>query len=153
VISGPTGGISATLDVRLGFEAAHRLPALGGKCANLHGHSWTAEYTLSGVLGPDAILIDLGDVKATLRRWIDGHLDHACLLGWTDPLTKALEAESCRVFTFGHPDTDLADLPWPSTEAVAVLLYRVAEGELTVPGLSVVGVRVTEAPSIAASHP
>jgi hypothetical protein len=34
-----------------------------------------------------------------------------------------------------------------------VLLYRVAEGELTVPGLSVVGVRVTEAPSIAASHP
>jgi 6-pyruvoyl tetrahydropterin synthase/QueD family protein len=150
---GPTGGISATLDVRLGFEAAHRLPALGGKCANLHGHSWTAEFTLSGVLDSGGIVADLGEIKATLRRWIDDHLDHAALLGWADPLTKALEAESCRVFTFGHPNTDLADLPWPSTEAVAVLLYRVADDQLTIPGVSVVGVRVTEAPTIAASHP
>lgn len=145
---------TATLDVLVTFEAAHRLPALGGKCANLHGHSWRAEFTLGGILDAEqAIIADAGEIKARLRDWVDSHLDHAALLGADDPLGKLLEAEGCRVFTFGRHDLLTGDLPWPSTEAVAVLLYRVAEHRLALPGVVVIGVRVGEAPSIWASCP
>lgn len=149
----PSGGLSATLEVRLGFEAAHRLPHLGGKCANLHGHSWGATFTLSGPLDPDGILVDLGGIKDELRAYIGANLDHACLLGAADPLVKALEAEECRVFLFGEEGGPAADLPWPSTEAVAVVLYRAACFLFDGPDLSVIGVQVTEAPTISASHP
>lgn len=147
----------ASLEVRLPFEAAHRLPALGGKCVNLHGHSWTATITAAGQLGPQAIVADLGEVKAVLRGWVDTHLDHACLLGVEDPLVKPLEAEGCRVYLFGESDGYVPELPWPTTEAVAVLLHRIARGALSsspvLPSLDVYSVRVTEAPTIAAIYP
>lgn len=145
---------TATLDVLVTFEAAHRLPALGGKCANLHGHSWRAEFTLGGTLDAEqTIIADAGEVKARLRGWVDIHLDHATLLGSGDPLLKPLVEEDCRVYRFGELDYDTGDLPWPSTEAVAVLLFRMAERNLADLGAVVVGCRVGEAPSIWAAHP
>lgn len=150
--------MNATVEVRLGFEAAHRLPAIGGKCVNLHGHSWTATITLDGRISPDSALLgdlDLGEAKAALRGWVDTHLDHACLLGVDDPLVKALDGEGCRVHLFGESDGYTPDLPWPTTEAVAVLLHRMARAILAPlsPAADVVRVRITEAPSIAASYP
>lgn len=152
--------MSGTLLLRFGFEAAHRLPLLGGKCANIHGHSWTVEVTVAGELNRDlGIIADAGALKQRLRDWIDANLDHACLLGAEDPLVKPLADEGCRVFRF-DPDSPTdgetwsVGLRWPTTEAVAHLLSRVAAmvwgdlGELTV-----VGVVVGEAPSISASWP
>jgi 6-pyruvoyltetrahydropterin/6-carboxytetrahydropterin synthase len=148
--------VTGTLLLRFRFEAAHRLPVLGGKCANLHGHSWTVEVTVAGPVDPAlGIIADAGDLKARLGGWIDSWLDHAALLGDADPLTKALADEGCRVFRFGAPEAEpAADLPWPTTEAVACLLHRAAEGVWAPwPGLAVVGVVVGEAPSISASWP
>jgi 6-pyruvoyl tetrahydropterin synthase/QueD family protein len=144
---------TATLDVLVTFEAAHRLPALGGKCANLHGHSWRAEFTLGGTLDAEqAIIADAGEIKARLRDWVDSHLDHAALLGAADSLITALYAEKCRIYVFGL-DGYTEDLNWPSTEAVAALLFRVAEKLLADLGVVVIGARVGEAPSIWAAHP
>jgi 6-pyruvoyl-tetrahydropterin synthase len=147
--------VRATLVVRLAFEAAHRLPALGGKCANLHGHSWTATARLVGPMGEDGIVADLGEVKARLRGWVDTHLDHACLLGVDDPLVKALDAEGCRLYLFGESDGYVPDLRWPTTEATALLLHRMAGAVLArdFGHLAVLSLGVTEAPSIAAEYP
>lgn len=149
--------MNATLTVRLPFEAAHRLPALGGKCANLHGHSWTVTWAITGRIGDDGIVADLGEIKTMLRGWVDRNLDHACLLGRDDPLVKALDAETCRLFLFGESDGYVPDLPWPTTEAVAVLASRIAVAVLStsriLPSLTVASTRVTEAPTIAASYP
>ncbi|GAA1291481.1 6-pyruvoyl trahydropterin synthase family protein [Saccharothrix xinjiangensis] len=122
------------------FEAGHRLPHLGGKCVSLHGHSWSIAVTVSAPkLSPEVTVVEFGALKVGLRRWIDDHLDHATMLGVHDRLIEPLTAEGSRVFRFGaeHP-TGVAEelargLPWPTVEAVAVLLGRVAES--TVAGL------------------
>lgn len=144
-----------TLILRCGFEAAHRLPALGGKCASVHGHSWTVEVTLSGPVDKaQGIIADAGELKHELRDWIDAHLDHACLLGDEDPLIPALRAADCRVYLFGQPGTSTVDLPWPTTEAVAALLHRVARKVWEPwPSLEVERVLIGEAPSIGACFP
>ncbi|MBF6188747.1 MULTISPECIES: hypothetical protein [Nocardia] len=64
------------------------------------------------------------------------HLDHATMLGVRDRLIAPLVAEGNRVFRFGaeqpadHAEEFGYGLPWPTVEAVAVLLGRVAESTL-----------------------
>jgi 6-pyruvoyltetrahydropterin/6-carboxytetrahydropterin synthase len=111
--------------VRHNFETAHRLPFLGGKCTNLHGHSWWAEITVSGHPDHDGLLVDFGALKTAVRAWIDTHLDHGAMLGKDDPLLPALREDGTRLFVFGHDDL-AEDLHWPTVEHVALLLARVA---------------------------
>jgi 6-pyruvoyltetrahydropterin/6-carboxytetrahydropterin synthase len=118
--------------VRHNFETAHRLPHIGGKCVNLHGHSWWAEVTVtSGGLSGAGTVVEFGAFKRALRGWLDAYLDHGALLGVADPLRAALDRQGCRVFVFGAGDTgatpavDVSDLAWPTVENVAVLLGRV----------------------------
>lgn len=63
------------------FEAAHQLPFHDGKCARLHGHSYTgrvfvaADKLIGG--GPKtAMVMDFSDIKAALKPLIDEYLDH-----------------------------------------------------------------------------
>jgi 6-pyruvoyltetrahydropterin/6-carboxytetrahydropterin synthase len=125
------------ITVEHSFESGHRLPHLGGKCVNLHGHSWSTEVTVSALeLSPEVTVVEFGALKIALRRWIDEHLDHATMLGARDRLIEPLIAEGSRVFCFGaERPADVAEqfgqgLPWPTVEAVAVLLGRVAESVL-----------------------
>ncbi|WP_433542003.1 6-pyruvoyl trahydropterin synthase family protein (plasmid) [Streptosporangium sandarakinum] len=109
-----------TATLRHSFDAAHRLPHLGGKCANLHGHTWKADITFgAGYLNNDSTIVEFGRFKKLMRAWIDTHLDHATLLGADDPLLEPLRAERCRVYVFG---ADFPEQPWPTVEAVAQLL-------------------------------
>lgn len=106
---------------RLRFEAAHYLPEHDGQCAQMHGHSWTAEVTLEGEVQTGGVkngmVVDMGNVAAFFTEALEPHLDHRCL---NDTL----------------PD---AYLP-PSTENVArYLLDMYAEG-----GFPVVRVVVRE---------
>lgn len=112
------------------FETAHRLPHLGGKCQNLHGHSWWGEVTIEApALAPDGTVVEFGELKRRLRAWIDHHLDHGAMLGVADVLVPALTSVGSKVFTFGEVDAahgiDVSDLRWPTVEYVAVLLARV----------------------------
>jgi 6-pyruvoyl tetrahydropterin synthase/QueD family protein len=82
--------MTSTVTVRHNFETAHRLPRLGGKCTNLHGHSWWVEVTFEGTPSRDGVIADFGALKHALRAWVDGHLDHGAMLGVGDPLTLLL---------------------------------------------------------------
>ena len=107
------------------FETAHRLPMLGGKCANLHGHSWKVGWSFPGTPDARGIVADFAELKAVLRGWVDEHLDHGAMLGVNDVLVGALETVGCRVYVFGR-DPHTQDLAWPTVENVATLLGRVA---------------------------
>lgn len=116
--------MSSTITVRHKFETAHRLPFLGGKCTNVHGHSWHAAWTFTGPLNPSGLVLDFGPVKALLHSWVDEFLDHGAMLGVNDKLIAAFRADGSKVYAFGA-DKFAEDLPWPTVEAVAVVLGRI----------------------------
>ena len=135
-----------SVTVRHNFETAHRLVQLGGKCRNLHGHSWWCEITLTGAVNDDGIVVDFTCLKGALRAWIDEYLDHGAMLGCDDPLLPALRADGSKVFEFGS-DSPAKDLAWPTVENVAEMLRRVSGSVLSDLGLIDVvceRVRVTE---------
>lgn len=152
--------------VRHNFETAHRLPQLGGKCTSLHGHSWWAEWEITGADVDDkGVVVDFGSIKAGLRDWVDFHLDHGAMLAAGDPLVPPLVEASSKVFRFGvidhtaRPGEVFAEmLPYPTVEAVAELLHGVATAlvrDRVRPGqrLAVTGVVVTEKHDNAAVYP
>ncbi|MDA0564173.1 6-carboxytetrahydropterin synthase [Streptomonospora sp. S1-112] len=140
--------------VRHNFETAHRLPHLGGKCVNLHGHSWWAEVSVSApALAGDGTVVEFGAFKKALRAFVDTHLDHGAMLGADDPLAAFLLEQGSKVYRFGESAPAEAeryarDLPHPTVEAVAVMLGRVAEDLLgrqeRAAGARVTAVEVTE---------
>jgi len=122
---------SHAVTVRHNFETAHRLPHLGGKCVNLHGHSWWAEVTVTADrLSGAGTVVEFGSYKKVLRAWIDTRLDHGVMVGRADPLLPALLDDGTKLFVFGDDDEDYPpfakDLDWPTVEDVAVLIGRVA---------------------------
>lgn len=123
------------------FETAHRLPHIGGKCFNLHGHSWWTGITVAApALDENGIVVEFGAFKRGVREWIDTHLDHGAMLGTADPLLAVLRSEGCKVFEFEDA--------WPTVEATAELLASVSSGVLArvphAPGARVVSVDVRE---------
>lgn len=133
--------MSAGVCVKHNFETAHRLPQLGGKCFNLHGHSWWTEITVAApALDNNGIVVEFGAFKKLVREWIDTHLDHGAMLGTDDPLLAVLRDEGSKVFEFEDR--------WPTVEATAELLASIASGILATvphaPGARVVGVTVRE---------
>ncbi|MFD9069101.1 6-pyruvoyl trahydropterin synthase family protein [Streptomyces lasiicapitis] len=123
----------ASITVRHNFETAHRVLPLGGKCRNLHGHSWWCEITVAGNVNDKGVLVDFGGLKSGLRAWIDTHLDHGAMLGRDDPLVSALRADGSKVFEFGT-ESPAGDLDWPTVENVAELLRRVTGSLLSEAG-------------------
>jgi len=126
---------TSIVTVKHNFETAHRLPFLGGKCQNLHGHSWNVEVGLLNTAWPEGInehgiSVEYGLAKSTIRKWIDAHLDHGTMLGDSDSLIDHVEALG-KVFIFGRHDVvydfsyvigTYKKLPWPTVEAVAIML-------------------------------
>ncbi len=129
--------------VRHNFETAHRLFGQGrggGKCWNLHGHSWWVEVDVAAPgLDDRGMVVEFGDFKHALRTFVDEELDHGCMLNIEDPLMWALNGEGCKIFTF-HSD--------PTVEAVANLFEHVASSLLLevehVVGAHVAAVRIQE---------
>jgi 6-pyruvoyltetrahydropterin/6-carboxytetrahydropterin synthase len=67
------------------FEAAHALKDHGGKCRNLHGHSWEAVVSVSGTAldGKTNMLIDYALISALVKPLVR-QLDHTHLNSSTD---------------------------------------------------------------------
>lgn len=141
-------GTAAVL-IEHNFETAHRLPFLGGKCENLHGHSWLAQITFVAYqhetgIDENGISAEYGKLKQIVRGWIDDKLDHGCMLGAQDTLVPVLLEEDSKVFVFGDvsyletadqlrrtgkavwiepaEERTFSALPWPTVEAVARML-------------------------------
>ncbi|MFD5089818.1 6-pyruvoyl tetrahydropterin synthase family protein [Amycolatopsis thailandensis] len=131
--------VAHQISIEHSFETAHRLPQLPGKCASLHGHSWQVTVSVSApALCSDGTVVEFGALKAGVRQWINTHLDHGTMLGIRDPLALHLYTAGSKVFRFGADDREAVgdeerlafDLPWPTVEAVAVLLRRVSQAVL-----------------------
>lgn len=73
--------MSLVLMKRIRFCAGHRLLRHEGKCANLHGHNYAAEFFVTGD-SVDAVgrVIDFADLKRRLKGWLDEHWDHSFIL-------------------------------------------------------------------------
>lgn len=131
-----------TVTVRHHFSAGHRIPGLpgpGGKCSNLHGHTFGVAWTFQV---PDATAqdVEFASIKATLRQWVNAHLDHGYIIDRHDTqIVNFLRANN-----FKH---HLIDGP-PTTEAIATVIADATRAILDAP---LANVQVTEGPHNAAT--
>ncbi|OJW22608.1 MAG: 6-pyruvoyl tetrahydrobiopterin synthase [Planctomycetales bacterium 71-10] len=117
------------------FCYGHRLLDYAGKCRHLHGHNGLAVVTLEGTtLDARGMLVDFGDIKRTLQRWIDDELDHNMILRRDDPLLPLLQERGERVFVMDQN---------PTAENIARLIYERGRSA----GLPVVEVVLWETPN------
>jgi 6-pyruvoyltetrahydropterin/6-carboxytetrahydropterin synthase len=116
----------------IAFCYGHRLLNYEGKCRHLHGHNGRAVITLEGPkLDARGMLVDFGDIKRHVQRWIDENLDHNLLLCRDDPLLPVLRDRGERVFVMDEN---------PTAENIARLIYETARAA----GLPVVEVVLWE---------
>lgn len=106
------------------FDAAHRLPNYQGKCANLHGHTWTLEVSAEGKRDPiSGMVMDFSEMQTFLEPII-ARLDHGFLndiipLPTCENLLIAIgEMLSCNGFPW------LALKLWESPDSFAVYLRK-----------------------------
>jgi 6-pyruvoyltetrahydropterin/6-carboxytetrahydropterin synthase len=100
---------------RIEFCYGHRLLDYAGKCAHPHGHNGVVEVSLvSDDLDRRGMVLDFGDVKRAVKRWIDEHLDHRMILRHDDPLVDFLREQGEPHFTM-HQN--------PTAENLARLIY------------------------------
>jgi 6-pyruvoyltetrahydropterin/6-carboxytetrahydropterin synthase len=106
---------------RFHFYAAHRNPEIGGKCANLHGHTYRVDLSVFPAMCPDdlsGVTIPFDDLDV-FGGWIRDHLDHGTLVGEIDGDLLA----ACVRLGSKHR---IVPGPASSVETVAVMLLDVA---------------------------
>jgi 6-pyruvoyltetrahydropterin/6-carboxytetrahydropterin synthase len=102
--------------VKIKYEYAHRLIHHPGKCRHVHGHSGEAIIELaSNTLNDNSFVMDFGEVKTPLKKWINEFWDHAYLANENDPLLPTFQAEGMKIFTFPEE---------PSAEVMAQHLFE-----------------------------
>ena len=125
---------------QIDFCYGHRLLNYQGKCRHLHGHNGRAVLTLAGTeLDERGMLLDFGEMKQIVQRWIDDEWDHRMILRRDDPAVAALTE-------LGEPLV-LIDVN-PTAENLARLIFEYARQR----GLPVVEVRLWETPKCSASY-
>jgi 6-pyruvoyltetrahydropterin/6-carboxytetrahydropterin synthase len=109
----------------IAFCYGHRLLNYDGKCRHLHGHNGRAAITLEGPgLDDRGMLVDFGEIKRQVQRWIDENLDHNMLLCREDSLLPMLQERGERVFIMEEN---------PTAENIARLIFdRAREAGLPV---------------------
>ncbi len=122
------------------FSYGHRLLGHQGKCRFLHGHNARVRVTLQAETQNElGMVMDFGDIRATLEAWVDAELDHRTLLNRHDPLVAVLTEQ-------GEPVVILDQNP--TAENLARLIFEKAR-EFNLP---VSEVRVWETARCAASY-
>jgi 6-pyruvoyltetrahydropterin/6-carboxytetrahydropterin synthase len=122
------------------FCYGHRLLDYEGKCRHLHGHNGLAVITLEAPdLDTKGMLVDFGEIKQKVQRWIDGTLDHTMILCRRDPLLPILLERGERVYVMDEN---------PTAENIARLIYERAVES----GLPVVDVRLWETANCHATY-
>lgn len=65
---------------RVRWEGSHYLPHHQGDCRRNHGHSWSAEVTVSGPIQPggpsEGMVCDMGRIADHFKRYLEPRLDH-----------------------------------------------------------------------------
>jgi 6-pyruvoyltetrahydropterin/6-carboxytetrahydropterin synthase len=122
------------------FCYGHRLLNYEGKCRHLHGHNGRAVIVLEGPkLDDRGMLVDFGEIKKHVQKWIDDNIDHTMLLRADDPLLPVLRERGERVFVMERN---------PTAENIARLIFDQA----VVSGLPVVEVKLWETANCHATY-
>jgi 6-pyruvoyltetrahydropterin/6-carboxytetrahydropterin synthase len=120
---------------QIDFCYGHRLLNYPGKCRHLHGHNGRVIITFATRgLDDRGMVLDFGDIKRVISRWIDENLDHRMILCRDDPIVPVLKQFDESMY--------LIDVN-PTAENLAKLIadYAVAQG------FPVVEVRLWETPN------
>jgi len=101
------------------FDAAHRLKDYKGKCNNIHGHTWKVAICVSGKVDENSgMVMDFADIKSTIGKWIETHLDHSLIYNVIDEKVSKwvskLNYKSCGI------------LGEPTCENIANIIYKKA---------------------------
>jgi 6-pyruvoyltetrahydropterin/6-carboxytetrahydropterin synthase len=124
------------------FCYGHRLLNYDGKCRHLHGHNGTAVITIAGEqLDARGMVVDFSEIKDSVSRWIDDHLDHRMILHREDPVASLLQA-------MGEP-LYLLDVN-PTAENIAKVIYE--QSGLLGLRVPIVEVRLWETPKCFATY-
>ncbi|MCA9241968.1 MAG: 6-carboxytetrahydropterin synthase [Planctomycetales bacterium] len=122
------------------FCYGHRLLNYEGKCRHLHGHNGTAVIAIeSADLDQRGMVMDFGDIKRVVSRWIDDNLDHRMILCRDDPAVKVLQE-------LGEP-LYLIDQN-PTAENIAKLIFDFTKQA----GFPIVEARLWETPKCFATY-
>lgn len=117
------------------FEMAHALDGYNGKCANLHGHSYHFEVTVSEEPG---VFFDFHALKELVLREIIERYDHALVLKSCTPLAATAAAMPNLKTVDFNPTTEnlllhFASLLQPSLpDGISLHSLRLAETETSV---------------------
>ena len=85
--------------IEIDFCYGHRLLDYQGKCAHPHGHNGRVQIDVSAeALDGRGMVVDFGDLRAAMKKWIDAHLDHRMVLRKDDPLVASLEGLARLIF-------------------------------------------------------
>ena len=125
---------------QIDFCYGHRLLGYDGKCRHLHGHNGRLCVVLeSPELDDRGMIVDFGEIKRTLRSWIERELDHRMILCEEDAAVPCLR----------ELDEPLVILPYnPTAENIARLIFDQAR----VLGLPVAEVTLWETPNSSATY-
>lgn len=106
---------------KLSFDAAHILAGYGGKCGNLHGHTYKVEVAVergesidNGA--PFDMVVDYNTLKPAVKSVVDAY-DHAFLVGTYD--NKSLE-HVCKILGYKIKHIN----GYSSTENIAKQVFR-----------------------------
>jgi len=125
---------------QIDFCYGHRLLNYDGKCKNLHGHNGKVLITLeTASLDELGMVVDFGDIKRIVQRWIDDNLDHRMILCRDDPVVETLQEMGEPLFLVDEN---------PTAEHIAKLIAQYARDE----GFPVVEVRLWETPNCYATY-
>jgi 6-pyruvoyltetrahydropterin/6-carboxytetrahydropterin synthase len=128
------------LGVSVEFDSAHRLFPYSGKCANIHGHRYRLEVSISGDVSSGGMVIDFGDLRASIKRIVDEKLDHKIILSVADPIKDALTTH--RVSVLLLPNS-------PTAETIVSYIHLLLKKEMVCffPKLKLDSIRLYETPS------
>jgi 6-pyruvoyltetrahydropterin/6-carboxytetrahydropterin synthase len=122
------------------FCYGHRLLDYEGKCRHLHGHNGLLEVDVDAdELNEMGMVMDFGDVRDLVKRWVDLNIDHRMVLWSRDPLAAVL-------IDMGEPVYVLDENPTAENLARHIFL-RVSERSLRLSE-----VRLWETPSSCATY-
>lgn len=97
---------------------AHRQHRHPGHCSLIHGHNWSLKITFACErFDGNGFVVDFGNLKY-IKRWLDDHLDHGCVLAEDDPLKEQITNSVPQVFK-------LYEVPNASCEGISLHLWEV----------------------------
>lgn len=113
------------------WHMGHRVPNHKSKCRSMHGHTYRLIAHVAGQVDETAgttdegMVMDFGDIKTVLIKYIYDPLDHATMLWEKDSLVQALREDI---------STRLVQVTFiPTAENIAKYCFDVVEGALFVP--------------------